>query len=99
MVGLSYCQDFPSWIQGFSATDEEIGSLSKLDVNLLESSNFISLAQASDLASLSQDHLRRLAEQGKLGARKIGRNWVTTEEAVLEYMRTRKPPGRPKKLD
>lgn len=57
----------------------------------------ISLAEASQISNLSQDHLRRLAEQGKLKAQKIGRNWVTTKEAVEEYLQNRRPPGRPKK--
>jgi excisionase family DNA binding protein len=61
--------------------------------------NLISLQQASQLCDLSADHLRRLAEQGKLHSRKIGRNWVTTNEAVEEYLQNRRPPGRPKKLD
>src|SRR5207237_9978094 len=30
--------------------------------------------------------LRLLAERGKLRARKIARNWVTTAEAVTEYL-------------
>jgi excisionase family DNA binding protein len=58
--------------------------------------NLISLSEASTISNLSQDHLRRLAEQGKLEAKKIGRNWVTTKEAVEEYLEKRRPPGRPK---
>lgn len=61
--------------------------------------DLIPLADASRLSGLSNDHLRRLAEQGKLRAQKIGRNWVTTEKAVEEYLKNRKPPGRPKRLD
>lgn len=60
-------------------------------------SELISLKDASIFCGLSPDHLRRLAEQGKLRAQKIGRNWVTTKEAVEEYIKNRKPPGRPKK--
>ena len=56
----------------------------------------LTLSQASEICSLSQDHLRRLAEQGKLKADKIGRNWVTTKEAVVEYLQNRRAPGRPK---
>ena len=59
--------------------------------------NLISLKEASDICKLSSDHLRRLAEQGKLDAKKIGRNWITTKEAITEYMDKRKPRGRPKK--
>ena len=59
--------------------------------------DLISLRQASELCCLSPDHLRRLAEQGKLDAKKIGRNWITSKEAITEYMEKRKPRGRPSK--
>jgi hypothetical protein len=59
--------------------------------------DLISLRQASELCCLSPDHLRRLAEQGKLDAKKIGRNWITTKEAIVDYIKKRKPRGRPKK--
>lgn len=68
-----------------------------MDQGMLE--NLISLAEAAHISNLSQDHLRRLAEQGKLKAQKIGRNWVTTREAVEEYLQNRKSPGRPNTLD
>jgi excisionase family DNA binding protein len=58
--------------------------------------DLISLAEASILSGLSTDHLRRLAEQGKLKARKVGRNWITTKESLTSYMEQRKPRGRPK---
>ncbi|MEX2246938.1 MAG: helix-turn-helix domain-containing protein [Dehalococcoidia bacterium] len=47
----------------------------------------ISLAEAAAVAKLHPDHLRKLAQRGALKARKIGRNWVTTRSAVLEYLR------------
>ena len=56
----------------------------------------ISLKDASKLCKLSPDHLRRLAEQGKLDAKKIGRNWITTKDAINKYMEQRNPRGRPK---
>ena len=61
--------------------------------------DLISLTEADELYGISSAHLRRLAIQGKLGAQKIGRNWVTTKEAIEEYLRNRRPPGRPKRLD
>ena len=64
--------------------------MSKLD-------QLISLSEASEITNISSDHLRRLAEQGKLDAKKIGRNWVTTREAIEDYLKKRNPPGRPKK--
>ena len=62
-----------------------------MDIN-----SIISLRDASIICGLSPDHLRRLSEQGKLNAKKIGHNWVTTEAAINEYMEKRKPRGRPK---
>ena len=59
--------------------------------------NLISLRQASRISGLSLDHLRRLSEQGKLKSIKVGRNWITTEEAIYIYLEHRKPRGRPKK--
>ena len=59
--------------------------------------DLISLYEASDISGLSHDHLRRLAEQGKLDAKKIGRNWITTKGAIFKYIEQKKPRGRPKK--
>lgn len=52
----------------------------------LAEENLISLAEAAALSGLSASHLKHLAEGGKLKARKIGRNWVTSEAAVSEYL-------------
>lgn len=40
----------------------------------MELSNLISLKEACSISGLSSDHLRRLAEQGKLKAKKIAPN-------------------------
>lgn len=47
----------------------------------------VSLAEAAAISGLSAGHLNYLARKGKLSARKIGRNWVTTEQAVAQYLR------------
>ena len=60
--------------------------------------DLISLTEAADLSGLSADHLRRLAGGGKLWAKKIGRDWVTTERAVKDYLALDRRPG-PKKKD
>ena len=52
----------------------------------MEEERLISLTEAAALSGLSADHLRRLAEKGRLQAKKIGRNWITTREAVAEYL-------------
>ncbi len=53
----------------------------------------VSLAEAAEISGLSQGHLRLLAKQEKIWAVKIGRNWVTTREAVQEYLDTNPRPG------
>jgi hypothetical protein len=56
----------------------------------------ITLREAADKCDLSVSHLRLLARTGRLKARKIGRDWVTTRHAVEryvkdEYLRSRSP--------
>jgi excisionase family DNA binding protein len=53
----------------------------------LQQEELISLAEAAQIAKMTPDHLRFLARNGSLRARKIGRNWLTTREAVLEYLK------------
>jgi len=47
---------------------------------------YISLIEASKLCSYSQGYLSLRARQGKLKAVKLGRNWVTTQEWLREYI-------------
>jgi excisionase family DNA binding protein len=61
-----------------------------------ELDDLISLQEAAKLSGLSSDHLRRLVEHGDLWGKKIGRNWVTTKQAIEIYIakdhrRGRKP--------
>ena len=58
----------------------------------------IPLAKAAEISSLSIDHLRRLAERGDIWAKKLGRNWVTTEQSIQDYLIQDRRPG-PKKKD
>jgi excisionase family DNA binding protein len=53
----------------------------------------ISLEEAAKLSGLTADHLRRLVRQGDLWGKKIGRNWVTTEQAIKEYLARDRRPG------
>lgn len=55
--------------------------------------DLISLKKAAEISGLSPDHLRRLAGGGELWGVKIGRNWVTTEQAVREYLARDRRPG------
>jgi excisionase family DNA binding protein len=59
----------------------------------------ISLGEAAQLSGLSASHLRLLVSRGDIWGMKLGRNWVTTAQAVDEYLaRDRRPGPKPKKL-
>jgi excisionase family DNA binding protein len=60
--------------------------------------DLISLQEAAQLGGLSADHLRRLVERGELWGKKIGRNWVTTKEDILNYLAKNRKPGRKPKI-
>lgn len=47
---------------------------------------YISLEEATKLCDYSQEYLSLRARTGKLKAKKIGRNWVTTEEWLKKYL-------------
>ena len=53
----------------------------------MEREELISLSEAAAISGFTLKHLGLLARTGKLRARKIGRNWVTTREALEEYLR------------
>src|SRR3989344_7883312 len=48
---------------------------------------FISLQDASREGPYSQEYLSLLARRGKIFAKKIGRNWYTTREALDDYLK------------
>jgi excisionase family DNA binding protein len=53
----------------------------------------ISLTEAAKISGLSSGHLRLLVSRGMIWGAKIGRNWVTTEAAVQEYLAQDRRPG------
>ena len=58
----------------------------------------ISLPDAAELSGLSAGHLRLLVRRGDIWGVKLGRNWVTTAQAIEEYLaRDRRPGPKPKK--
>jgi len=48
----------------------------------------ISLQEATKYCNYSQEYLSLLARKGKLDAIKIGRNWVVTKQAILDYIKS-----------
>ena len=59
--------------------------------------NLISLEEASKLSGLSCVHLRHLVSKKKIWGKKIARNWVTTKDEMLNYLKQNNHPGRPPK--
>ena len=52
----------------------------------MDTESLISLKEAAARFELSYSHLRWLARSGRLAARKLGRDWFTTAEAVAAYL-------------
>jgi excisionase family DNA binding protein len=52
----------------------------------VEAGRYISLSEAAAEFGISHPQLKQLARTGRLKATKIGRQWVTTREAVAEYL-------------
>jgi hypothetical protein len=53
---------------------------------------------AAERSGLSASHLRLLVSRGDIWRMKLGRNWVTTAQAVEEYLtRDRRPGPKPKR--
>jgi hypothetical protein len=53
----------------------------------LEQEELITLSEAAEIAKMTPEHLAYLSRKGDLRARKLGRMWVTTRKAVLDYLR------------
>jgi hypothetical protein len=69
------------------------GKTIKSDVSQPQLDELISLETAAELCGLSSGHLRLLVRRGELWGKKIGRNWVTTAQAVREYQARNLRPG------
>jgi len=64
--------------------------------------DLITLSEATALGLISKSHLRRLARDGKIWSRKLGREWVTTNAAINAYLTQERKPGpkaNPNKID
>ncbi len=55
--------------------------------------DLLSLNEAAELCGLSASHLRLLVRRGEVWGKKLGRNWVTTEQAVRQYLTRDRKPG------
>ena len=48
----------------------------------------VSVSQVAAATPYSAEFLRKLARSGKIDAQKIGRDWLTTYESVLGFIRS-----------
>lgn len=55
--------------------------------------DLLTLTQAAEAYGFSGDYLRRLAEKGRLQARKLGRNWLTTSDDMQTFIESRERRG------
>ena len=58
-----------------------------------DKSRLISLAEAAELYGFSRYYLRNLSQKGRLKAQKVGGAWVTTPQAVEDFIRSRQEKG------
>jgi hypothetical protein len=78
--------------QEAGGTQQETGAPDPLTVGEL-----ITLAEAAEYAGLAHKSLRNYVLLGRLKAKKLGSQWVTTHTAVDEYLASRSHDNIPKK--
>jgi len=59
--------------------------------------NVVDAAEAAAMLGVSRQHVVHLCNTGRLPARRLTSTWVTSRQAVEDYARTRKGPGRPRR--
>ena len=58
-----------------------------------QTANLISTTEAARVSGFTTAYIRQLLISGKLEGVKVGRNWLTTEEALREYLKQERHPG------
>ncbi len=53
----------------------------------------ISVSEASRISGLTTGFIRRMLRTGEIDGVKIGRNWLTTREAIQDYLKRERRPG------
>lgn len=57
------------------------------------SPQLISLKEAAEISGFTPRHIRRLAQTGKIYAKRMGRDWFTTKNSIQEYLTSNRRPG------
>lgn len=70
--------------------------LKTLHPSINKNKKYFPLAQISTHTPYSPKYLNLLARNGLIDAHKVGKEWVTTQEAIEEYIRNRKKQPRKK---
>ena len=73
-----------------SQADKETLRIAPLKEQLRD---LISVTEASQLSGFTPDHIRKLIRKREIDGIKIGRNWLTTREAIRKYLKTERRPG------
>lgn len=63
--------------------------LNSIEPDQDEKRMFINLKEAAKYCEYSQEYLSLLARKGRIAAVKINKNWMTTREAIEEYIKTK----------
>ena len=61
--------------------------------------NYITCAQAAETLGFTHDHVRKLINQGKIKAEKLGRNWIIERKNLEKIHRQRFPRSKEKVED
>jgi len=66
-----------------------------MQMSSLESSisKLISVTEASQISGLTTSFIRRLLRTGQIEGVKVGYSWLTTEEAIRDYLSKERRPG------
>ena len=56
-------------------------------------SKLITVTEASRLSKLTPSYIRRLLRNGSLEGEKVGEIWLTSEEAIRDYLKKDRRPG------
>jgi excisionase family DNA binding protein len=78
---------------GLSVDPVSISISAHIPVAKKSKTELLTLSQAGKYFGFSSDYFRRLAEKGRLKARKVGHIWLTTENDVEVFLASREKRG------
>ncbi len=79
------------------ARDERVPCAQTAEDVILD--DIVDAAEAACMLGVTRQHVVLLLQRGRLPGKRLTGTWITTREAVEDYARHRRPPGRPLNLD